>query len=300
MELTKLSTVLNTDTRLGSRNELMGSSLFYSTTPTSSQKWFRERGKDNLNQLYRRISPVGDPKVSIVPILDQWIEEGKSVNKDQLQVFIKELRYCKRYTHALEISMWMSDKRYFALTSRDVAIRLDLMSKVLGIEQAEKYFENVPQKLKVLEVYNALLNCYAYAKSVDKAEAVMQNMRDLGFAGKTLTYNVMLNLHYQTGNFKKLEALMLEMEENGIAYDRFTLGIQLSAYAAICDIQRMEKIMSRMESDANVVTDWCNYAIVANGYRKAGLMDKALEMLKKSEGLITGKKRSSAYNFLLT
>ncbi|KAF2307708.1 hypothetical protein GH714_031075 [Hevea brasiliensis] len=285
-------------TRLGFRN--LSVSSFHSTTPLPAHHVFGRARKDSLNELYRRISPVGDPKVSIIPILDRWIEEGRSVNKNQLQVFIKEFRYYKRYSHALEISMWMTDKRYFALTTRDVALRLDLISKVHGIEQAERYFNNIPQQLKVLEVYGALLNCYAYARSVEKAEAVMQKMRDLGFCRETLTYNVMLNLYYQTGNVEKFDALTHEMEENGIAYDKFTLTIRLSAYAAVSDIEGMEKTIKKMESDSRVVLDWASYAAAASGYTKAGLVDKALEMLKKSEGLITSKKRSTAYNFLLT
>ncbi|XP_050228611.1 pentatricopeptide repeat-containing protein At2g20710, mitochondrial-like [Mercurialis annua] len=279
----------------------LSTSLLYSTaTPFLAEKGFRRHGGDQLKELYRRISPVGDPKQSIVPILDKWIDEGRTVDKEHLQTFIKELRKYKRYSHALQISMWMSDKRYLELTRRDVAVRLDLMSKVHGIEQVEKYFDTITQQLKGLEVYGALLNCYAYAKSVDKAEAVMQKMRDLGFAKMTLSYNVMLNLYSQTGQIRKFDALSREMEENGIVCDAFTHGIQVSAYAAISDIEGMEKTMTRMESDTNIVRDWCTYAIMANGYTKAGLVDKAVEMLKKSEGLITSKTGSKAYEYLLT
>ncbi|KAF2307709.1 hypothetical protein GH714_031077 [Hevea brasiliensis] len=285
-------------TRLGSRNTLVSS--FHSTTPLPAHHVFGRAGMDSLNELYRRISPVGDPKISIVPILDRWIEEGRSVNKEQLVSFIKKFRYYKRYYHALEISMWMTDKRYFPLTSGGAALRLDLISKVHGIEQVEKYFNDIPQQLKALEVYGALLNCYVNVKSVEKAEAVMQKMRDLGFCRETLTYNAMLNLYYQTGNFENLDALMHEMEENGIAYDKFTLSIRLSAFAAVSDIEGMEKTIKKMESDSRVVLDWAIYAAAASGYTKAGFVDKALEMLKKSEGLITGKKENSAYNILLT
>ncbi|KAJ0027702.1 hypothetical protein Pint_36293 [Pistacia integerrima] len=100
--------------------------------------------------------------------------------------------------------MWMTDKRYLPPTCADVAIRLDLISKVHGTEQAENYFHNVPEKLKGLPVYGALLNCYASVKSVEKAEATMQKMRDLVLARTSLQYNVLLNLYYQTANYKNL------------------------------------------------------------------------------------------------
>ncbi|KAJ0087739.1 hypothetical protein Patl1_32861 [Pistacia atlantica] len=63
------------------------------------------RWKGSMNALYRRISPVGNPGVSIVPLLDQWVEEGRPVDKEQLQVFIKELRSYRRFRHALEVSV---------------------------------------------------------------------------------------------------------------------------------------------------------------------------------------------------
>lgn len=70
-----------------------------STVPTRSGKpW-----NPCLNVLYRRISPIGDPRVSIVPILEQWIEEGRTVSRAPLLAIVKELRRYKRYAHALEV-----------------------------------------------------------------------------------------------------------------------------------------------------------------------------------------------------
>lgn len=58
----------------------------------------------NGDSLYRRISPLGDPNESIEPVLDQWINEGKHVVKEDLQNMIKELRGYRRYKHALEVT----------------------------------------------------------------------------------------------------------------------------------------------------------------------------------------------------
>ncbi|KDP21919.1 hypothetical protein JCGZ_03057 [Jatropha curcas] len=194
----------------------------------------------------------------------------------------------------------MTDKRFFVRTSVDIALRLDLLSEVHGIQKAEKYFNNIPQNFRVLEVYGALLNCYVRAKSVEKAEALMQKMRDLGFAKNSLNYNNMLSLYRQTGNFEKIDMLVHEMEENGIAFDNFTFNLLLSAYAAVSDIQGMEKIITKMESGTKIALNDTSYSAAATGYTKAGLLDKALEMLKKSETLITSKGRSKAYEILIT
>lgn len=59
--------------------------------------------ENDSDTLYRRLSPVGDWSVSIVPILNHWIKEGRSVNKVQLQRIIRELRRYKRYKHSLEV-----------------------------------------------------------------------------------------------------------------------------------------------------------------------------------------------------
>lgn len=45
---------------------------------------------------------MGDPRVSVVPVLDQWVREGKKVNRSELQSIIKELSIYKRFNHALE------------------------------------------------------------------------------------------------------------------------------------------------------------------------------------------------------
>lgn len=194
----------------------------------------------------------------------------------------------------------MTDRRYFELKAADAAIRLDLIAKVKGIKHAENYFSNIPMKLLGLEVYTALLNCYSYAKSVEKAEDLMQKMRDLGLARTTLAYNCMLKLYYCAGNYEKLDSLMHEMKEKNISYDKYTFGTRLSAYATALDIEGIDKTVKMMESDPSVALDWSTYATAANGYAGVGHMDKALAMLKKSEGLIFGEKFGRAYEFLLT
>ncbi|KAD7117910.1 hypothetical protein E3N88_05178 [Mikania micrantha] len=57
---------------------------------------------DANSSLYRRISPVGDPNISIIPVLDQWISEGRTVDKDSLDKIIKSLMKFRRFKHALE------------------------------------------------------------------------------------------------------------------------------------------------------------------------------------------------------
>lgn len=57
----------------------------------------------NRRNLYSRISPLGDPSISVVPVLDEWIEEGNAVDGPHLHHIIKILRTRNRNTQALEV-----------------------------------------------------------------------------------------------------------------------------------------------------------------------------------------------------
>ncbi|KAK1554281.1 hypothetical protein Q3G72_010050 [Acer saccharum] len=235
-----------------------------------------------------------------MPVLDQWVQDGGAIDKETLQVMIKELRSYKRFAHALQMSMWMTDKQSFLPSASDAAVRLDLISKIQGIEQAENYFNSIPEKLRALPTYTALLNCYAYARNVEKAESTMDKIRELGLAKQPMAYNILLGLYHRTGNYEKLVSLMHEMEEDGIGWDRFTYGIRLTAYSAVSDVEGVDKTVTRMESDTSVVLDWTSYATAASAYAKLGMLDKAVAMMKKSEGLVSGKRSNTAYEYLIT
>uniref|UniRef100_A0A5B7ATK0 Pentatricopeptide repeat-containing protein n=1 Tax=Davidia involucrata TaxID=16924 RepID=A0A5B7ATK0_DAVIN len=206
-------------------------------------------------------------------------------------------KFC--FSSLFQISQWMTDKRYIPLSPSDIAARLNLILRVHSLEQVENYFNNIPEQLKGFDVYTALLNCYAHVKSVEKAEAVMQKLRDMGVR-TSLSYNVLMNLYFHMGSWEKLDTLMHEMEEKSIYCDNYTFTIRLSAYAATSDSEGIDKMVTRMESNPRITLDCNAYAIAADGYLKVGLVDKALEMLNKLEGLITAtKKRNVAFDFLL-
>ncbi|XP_057756450.1 pentatricopeptide repeat-containing protein At2g20710, mitochondrial-like [Arachis stenosperma] len=170
------------------------------------------------------------------------------------------------------VSSWMFEKGSSKHKSGDLAIRLDLIGKVNGLEEAEFYFNSIPKYLRTGECYSSLLNCNARARDVDRAESIMEKMRALGFAMSIFSRNVLLNLYYQTQNYDKLEnlgidKLLAQLEHNRIWYWHL---------------------------------DWTVYAIAANCYRKQGLFEKAFNVLKNSERLITNKKRRVALTFLMT
>ncbi|KAK2647377.1 hypothetical protein Ddye_014866 [Dipteronia dyeriana] len=303
MKVVRLSSILHSiKSHFGLRNSL-GVSSYSITTATYERRGLTlttKKWSDSMRLIYRKISPIGDPTVSIVPVLDQWVQDGGAIDKETIQVMIKELRSYKRFAHALQMSMWMTDKQSFLPSAGDAAVRLDLISKVQGIEQAENYFNSIPEKLRALPSYTALLNCYAYVRDVEKAESTMDKIRELGLAKWPLAYNILLGLYHRIGNYEKLVSLIHKMEEDGIGWDRFTYGIRSTAYAAVSDEEGVDKTVTRMEWDTSVVLDWTSYSTAASAYAKLGLLDKALAMMEKSEGLVSGKRSNTAYEYVIT
>ncbi|XP_065874288.1 pentatricopeptide repeat-containing protein At2g20710, mitochondrial-like [Euphorbia lathyris] len=249
--------------------------------------------------LMRKLSRPVNPSVSIVPILQQWVDEGKNLNLDELQNSIRVLCKHRRYKHALQISDWMIEKNCYNLSAGDGAIRLGLISRVHGLERAEKYFNSISASLSNYKIYGSLLTCYVNAKQEEKAEALMQKMKDMGFVREQYVYTEMLKLYSQLGKQEKFEALVKEMEEKGIEFNSITYTIRLHAYTACSDIEGMETLLMKMEADPLVKVDFYVYSVAANGYLKAGLLDKASTMLKKSEQLIHRNSRRFNYEVLL-
>ncbi|KAK2647376.1 hypothetical protein Ddye_014865 [Dipteronia dyeriana] len=62
----------------------------------------------------------------------------------------------------------------------------------------------------------------------------------------------------------------------------------------------MRRELTRMESDTSVVLDWTSYTTAASAYAKLGLLDQAMAMMEKSEGLVSGKRSNTAYECLIT
>ncbi|KAI3728677.1 hypothetical protein L6452_17318 [Arctium lappa] len=268
--------------------------VFYSTeTSVIQQKQIPQKN----DSLYSRISPVGDPNASMIPILDQWQSEGKFVSFQRLIVIIKSLRKFNRYTHALQLSEWMSNRKS-KLQPAGVAVHLDLVSKVHGLEEAEKYFDSMPDDVKTLHVYGALLNCYATAKAVEKAEATAEKMRQMGMM-TTLSYNSMLSLYKKMGDNEKLDKIYQEMIEMGVPCNKPTYYIRLSAYASASDLEGMERVLKKMEESSDLKVDSDAYIISSGGYIKSGKPDKAFEMLKKSEEHIRGNYKGAIWEILL-
>ncbi|KAL5984394.1 hypothetical protein ACLOJK_018498 [Asimina triloba] len=177
--------------------------------------------------------------------------------------------------------------------------RLELICKVQGLEQAEKFFNNIPKQLKGMEAFGGLLYCYVHVKSVENAEGLFKKMKDLGYAN-SLSYNTLMNLYLQTKQYEKLDGVVKEMNENGISCNKFTYGMLMTKFVATSDIDQMEATLKRLEDDPKVIAAWEVYSIAADCYKKVGILDKAVKMLKKSEAVVPLKQQRVACDLLLS
>lgn len=46
---------------------------------------------------------MGDPSLSLAPVIDQWVEEGNQVKELEFQRLVRDLRARRRYKQALEV-----------------------------------------------------------------------------------------------------------------------------------------------------------------------------------------------------
>ncbi|CDP14775.1 unnamed protein product [Coffea canephora] len=298
--VTKIKNYFSVDRNLGPFSFFCSSATAV-PSPTSTPSSSASSDSVPKDSLFTRLVRVRKPKDSVPQVLQKWVDEGREVDLDNVRIIIKYFRSYKRYSYALPVSEWINSIQHSKLKPADAAVHLDLIAKVHGLEQAEKYFESLPDNLRVIQTYGALLNCYVKFKSLRKAEEIMQKMRQLGY-NKMLSYSAMLTLYVQTRKLEKLDSLVQEMDGKGIPFDNFSYNIWLNACVVGSDIVGMEKLLMRMEADSVIVMQWNSYAIAANGYLKAGDFKKAEVVLKKSERLIEQAKATAgqAYEFLLT
>lgn len=260
-------------------------------TTTSSSKGGGGGGRDTLG---RRLLSLIYPKRSAVVVLRKWAEEGKALQKYQLNRVVRELRKYKRYKHALEICEWMTTQPDIKLLPGDYAVHLDLVAKVRGLASAEKFFEDLPQRMKGQSTCTALLHTYVQNKLSSKAESLMEEMSAQGFLSCPLPYNHMLTLYVSKGEFDRVPKVIRELKRNTMPND-FTYNLWLSA----CDdVESAEKVFVEMQKQ-KIAADWVTYSMLTNIYIKADRREKAKEALEEMERRVSRKERT-AYCSLIT
>ncbi|KAL1809207.1 hypothetical protein ACET3Z_026197 [Daucus carota] len=249
---------------------------------------------------YKKLSLMENPEKGAASILNQCENEGKRFTKWELCRIVKELRKFRRFKLALEVYEWMNVRaERFRISTSDTAIQLDLISKVHGISDAEDYFMKLPDSLKDKRIYGALLNSYVHAKKKEKAESMIAQMKDRGYASHALPYNVMMTLYMNFKDHDKVYSVVSEMMEKQIPLDIYTYNIWLSSCGSQGSAEKMEQVFEQMKLDNTINPNWTTFSTMATMYIKMRQLEKAELYLRKLEGRITGRDRMP-YHFLIS
>ncbi|XP_008786192.2 pentatricopeptide repeat-containing protein At1g02150 [Phoenix dactylifera] len=251
------------------------------------------------SSLFRRISARENTSLGCAAVLLRWEEEEGQLNKWELCRVVKELRKFRRVKLALEVCDWMiAQGDRFMFTSSDMAIQVDLIAKAHGISHAEEYFSQLPDTMKDKRTYGALLNVYGQAKMKEKAEAIVEVMRNKGYLTEALFFNVIMTLYMNVGEHEKVNKVINEMKEKNVSFDIYSYNIWITNCATMGDAEKMERVVGLMSSDNGINANWTTYTTLATMYIRLGNFEKAQSCLKDAELRVTGRDRTP-FNYLL-
>ncbi|XP_075664084.1 pentatricopeptide repeat-containing protein At4g21705, mitochondrial [Castanea sativa] len=263
------------------------------------RSYYTSRTRPHKPSLYSKISPLGNPKTSVVPELDDWVHNGNKLRVAELQRIVHDLRKRKRFTQALQVSEWMNEKGICIFSPSEHAVQLDLIGKVHGFHSAESYFSKLKDQDQTDKTYGALLNCYVRQRQIEKSLSHLQKMKEMGFVSSPLTYNDIMCLYTNVGQHEKVQDVLMEMKENNVSPDNFSYRICINSYGVRSDLEGMEKILKEMKCQPHIVMDWNTYTVAAKFYIKAGLTNKAIDALENAEKKLD-KKDGLGYNHLIS
>ncbi|KAL6850378.1 hypothetical protein ACP4OV_021005 [Aristida adscensionis] len=232
--------------------------------------------------LYTRLAtlPHRRPPGCVAAELDSWLRQRRPLSEQQIVAYVRRLRTFGNNAVALELMDWM-EARGAKLNLGHHALRLDLVSKVHGIQAAEEYFCSLPDELKSLKTYSSLLNCYAEHKMADKGLELYEMMKAMNFGRYTLVFNNLLSLYLKTGQPEKIPNAFKEMQDSGIHADKFTYSLLMESYITMNDLGSAEKLLEELQKATLV--HWSLYTRMAWSYIKLGQFGEAEVYLKKAE-----------------
>lgn len=156
------------------------------------------------------------------------------------------------------------------ITDSDYAVRIELMTKVFGIDASERYFEALPDTAKTSETYTALLHSYGLAKQVDKAEQLYQRIKESNVPVTALAYNEMMTLYMSVGEAEKVSSVVQDLKHQNVEPDLFTYNLWISSYAATMNVDEVKRIIDEMIQADGSNDNWLRYANLAKIYITTG------------------------------
>lgn len=183
----------------------------------------------------------------------------------------------------------MKTQEDMRLMSGDYAIQLDLIAKIRGLNSAEKFFEDLPEKMIDPLTCSALLHTYVQHKESEKAEALMKKMLESDFLKSPVPYNHMLSLYISTGQLEKIPKIIKEVKKI-TSPDIVTYNLWLAACASQDAVATAQKVFRELV-EAKIEPDWVTHSTLANMYTKNSFQKEAVSALKDMEKKVSKKVR---------
>ncbi|XP_010547648.1 PREDICTED: pentatricopeptide repeat-containing protein At5g09450, mitochondrial [Tarenaya hassleriana] len=253
--------------------------------------------KDDLKS---KIFRLRLPKRSATTVLEKWAGAGNRITADELREISRELRRTNRYKHALEISEWMVQHEESEMSDKDYAVRIDLMSKVFGIDAAERYFQGLHPSAKSGETYTALLHAFAGSKQTERAEYLFEKIKEAeNVAFTAITYNEMMTLYMSVGLVEKVPGVIEELKRKRVSPDIFTYNLWISSCAATLNFDEVGRILDEMRRGANSKDGWVRYINLANIYISSGRFANAVSSSPVEAEKGISQREWITYDFLI-
>ncbi|KAG7550059.1 Pentatricopeptide repeat [Arabidopsis thaliana x Arabidopsis arenosa] len=253
--------------------------------------------KDDLKS---RIFRLRLPKRSATTVLEKWVGEGNQITINQLREISKELRRTRRYKHALEVTEWMVQHEESKVSDADYASRIDLISKVFGIDAAERYFEGLHIDAKTTETYTSLLHAYAGSKQTERAEALFKRIIETdSLTFGAITYNEMMTLYMSVGQVEKVPEVIQVLKHKKVSPDIFTYNLWLSSCAATFNIDELRKILEEMRHDPSSNEGWVRYINLTSIYINSSRVTHAESTLPVEAEKSISQREWITYDFLM-
>ncbi|KAH7288996.1 hypothetical protein KP509_31G052700 [Ceratopteris richardii] len=185
----------------------------------------------------------------------------------------------------------------FEMSDVDHSIYLDLVAKVDCCKKASQYLLRIPKQLQSNVVYSVLFAAYLEHGKESSAKRLLLQVRALDLGDQIFLFNQLLAFYKGKGRISEVANLLKEMEDTGVQANLSTYNIILDLRARKGDISGMRKLWKHLE-EVKIAPDAASYALLAKGYMKAGLWDRACRAVKEIETIPFSRKRV-VYRWLL-
>ncbi|KAF5746576.1 hypothetical protein HS088_TW06G00747 [Tripterygium wilfordii] len=177
-------------------------------------------------------------------------------------------------------------------TVSDQAIHLDLVAKAQGIDAAESYFIDLPETSKNHLTYGALFNCYCKELMTEKAEALMEKMKELNLGLTSMHYNSLMTLYTKIDQPEKIPAIIQEMRSEYVMPDSYTNLASIYADASL--FEKAENALKELEKK-NAHQDLSVYQFLITLY---GCTGNLLEVYRIWRSLRLAFRKTSNISYL--